>query len=811
MDGDDFTLMTTESMAIVLNDNGCCVRHPLVKLKEYDENGDVYLKESCPECQSEFSNTQSLLLEKRRDLDRKLEELGDDSPHDERHADFVHMVAPSVGNGWQPQSSARCLSPTLPAVRPVPHDLDALAAQMQHIQHMQDILTLQKDRELYELREKVDALHADLTEKKIEIALLKERMTQQQLTYDRELKLIQRAVALDKERRDIVSSQDTTNTSAAKEIHIRSLNVQVGHDYTESQVTQKVAAATLTETLERQGNKVFIEGTTSTREQSTQGPKNNTSPVESNMATMTTSPVESTMTSPGESSAPTRTDDSLKQAGGTPSVVSAETSNDSSNVAAVAVAVGLPVDYEERPPPVSRFESKGELPAVLGQLIQDESVVEESIKEEEDEESVEETDEEESIEEEEGIEAVWEKKPSYLSYGSTTVGNSTYLSSTADENPHAEYPYHRDMEKADSRFVPRVQERAVEQETSPFIEEDNDYVQVDEDEESEEEDDAFDASGHGPAPPVTFHPLIRKLTPAPYNPGPLTTPHGQPIFANDHRKEPMRASMQSLSPPKHGGITGVLDFHGMGSGATPVEDFEINADALPTVPLDEQVTLASSFDPADRFNPRVTEDYPEEKTVNTTGPTVASSTYGENRHLVTNQILLDPYGDKGSYSGVLLLSTNMPHGNGKMLYEDDGRTYDGDWRHGRWHGWGQATFSNGDCFEGFYKYDQRHGQGKYQWRDGRIYEGEFNDDKREGKGHFIWPDGADYVGDFKNGQRDGYGVYKFSHGGGQYAGDWVNGRYEGQGECNWKDGRRYKVSWISVHFRCGNVLEQVPT
>jgi hypothetical protein len=91
------------------------------------------------------------------------------------------------------------------------------------------------------------------------------------------------------------------------------------------------------------------------------------------------------------------------------------------------------------------------------------------------------------------------------------------------------------------------------------------------------------------------------------------------------------------------------------------------------------------------------------------------------------------FGDLGVYSGQVLLSTGLPHGSGKMIYEDDGRTYDGDWRHGRWHGWGRATFSNGDAFEGFYKYDQRHGHGKYSWKDGRIYEGDFKEDKRHGK------------------------------------------------------------------------------
>jgi hypothetical protein len=66
------------------------------------------------------------------------------------------------------------------------------------------------------------------------------------------------------------------------------------------------------------------------------------------------------------------------------------------------------------------------------------------------------------------------------------------------------------------------------------------------------------------------------------------------------------------------------------------------------------------------------------------GHTVASSTYGEDRQKVTRQDILDPYGDKGRYTGIVLRSTGMPHGPGLMEYEEDGRTYEGEWRHGRY-------------------------------------------------------------------------------------------------------------------------------
>ena len=217
---------------------------------------------------------------------------------------------------------------------------------------------------------------------------------------------------------------------------------------------------------------------------------------------------------------------------------------------------------------------------------------------------------------------------------------------------------------------------------------------------------------------------------------------------------------------------------------------------------------SSKNDSSDRFEPlyvqqRVDEDEVATNTSDFTPPTdddrslgqtVASSTYGDDRMKVVGKTLLDPYGDKGTFTGVVLRNTGMPHGQGKMVYEEDLRVFDGEWRHGRWHGYGRASFSNGDSYEGEYKFDQRHGTGLYRWNDGRVYNGQFSEDKRHGKGKFTWPDGAVYDGDFVNGQRQGHGNYTFADGG-QYEGSWKDGRYDGFGTCTWEDGRRYRGAW----------------
>ena len=230
-------------------------------------------------------------------------------------------------------------------------------------------------------------------------------------------------------------------------------------------------------------------------------------------------------------------------------------------------------------------------------------------------------------------------------------------------------------------------------------------------------------------------------------------------------------------------------------GTTVPSDVNVDDNATEAVPESEEVTIFT------------TENYSKEDE-KSMGNTVASSTYGEDRQKVVGQVLLDPYGDKGKYSGVVLRSTGMPHGVGRMVYEEDQRTYEGDWRHGRWHGFGRATFANGDSYEGEYRFDQRHGRGKYCWSDGRIYDGQFSEDKRHGKGTFKWPDGAIYDGDFVQGQREGHGQYTFSDGG-YYTGNWVDGRYEGFGECHWEDGRQYIGEWRSGMAH-GNGIEKYP-
>ena len=160
--------------------------------------------------------------------------------------------------------------------------------------------------------------------------------------------------------------------------------------------------------------------------------------------------------------------------------------------------------------------------------------------------------------------------------------------------------------------------------------------------------------------------------------------------------------------------------------------------------------------------------------------TVASSTCGEDRRMVESHKVVDPHGACGVYTGVILRSTGKPHGRGRMVYDEKGRTYDGNWCRGQQHGYGLATFANGDTYEGDHQFDQRHGRGTYRWSDGMKYVGEFREFIRHGQGTLTWPNGDKYEGEFQHGQRQGKGRCTFSDGG-YYDGSWVNGRHEGYG------------------------------
>lgn len=183
---------------------------------------------------------------------------------------------------------------------------------------------------------------------------------------------------------------------------------------------------------------------------------------------------------------------------------------------------------------------------------------------------------------------------------------------------------------------------------------------------------------------------------------------------------------------------------------------------------------------------------------------------------VKKQVIVDPYGEKGTYAGSLSKATGMPHGKGRLEYAA-GRWYEGDWKHGRWTGHGRLSNGDGDLYEGELRNDHKHGKGTMRFNDGRVfvgeyingqmiegkmtyqdgstYEGSWVDGMRHGRGKCVFTDASIYEGEFREGEFHGHGKMAWSDGG-WYEGEWWNGDMQGQGKEIRPDGSlRHEGQW----------------
>ena len=159
---------------------------------------------------------------------------------------------------------------------------------------------------------------------------------------------------------------------------------------------------------------------------------------------------------------------------------------------------------------------------------------------------------------------------------------------------------------------------------------------------------------------------------------------------------------------------------------------------------------------------------------------------------VKQQVIVDPYGEKGTYAGTLSKGTGMPHGRGRLEYAA-GRWYEGEWKQGRWTGQGRLSNGDGDLYEGELRNDHKHGQGTMRFADGRVFVGEYvNGQMTEGK--MIYQDGSTYEGGWADGMRHGRGKCVFTDGS-IYEGEFREGEFHGHGKMTWSDGGWYEGEW----------------
>jgi len=765
--GDNDTLFTTDTALQIGPDGKHCLRHPTVELVGRDEDGNKFQRDACPQCEDDLQRKLDLLKSKRAQVNKKLANLdlqnGSDEDDEEdckatipalkkKHSSIPHESCEDEGGWTRLNSSTQMQNKGL--------SLEALATQMNRMQQMQDWLLMQKEQEMQALRQRVEDQQQELVKKEVELALLKEKLAQQETRMEHELKLIKLAAYHRRHKNKNSSGGGSSNSGGgsgkhhhsrdgsneecgggmkeeqqkeAKNIHIAALHVNVGGTTEESSphVSREAIEQATIQALNQQQNQPQV---------------------------LASYEVDDVMVADLPSS---EEDEPIKNEMSSRNVPKQESVGESQ--ASYALASGSVVDHTANkminPPPLS---PKPEERSGSDDYVQVEV----------------------PPPEDNNNDNTMDDIPAPQGHGPppTTL---TPMDSTVDDDdednqtPSQQTPPQEAGEDAKKGMVSPTTTTM-----SP-----------------EEDETAYKSEMRDTLAPMPTAKSARFKIQSDNNrlPGPP-----EEDFLGGGVPPPGPSDFIG-GPPAAASAAAV----GRGGYSTNKEGIPYDIDGNPNlnpVPLEEQITIDSRllgdsgrFQNTQRLYPNtalgVHSNQGGESDAQTVGNTVATSTYGEDRQKVVNQIVLDPYGDSGVYTGVILLSTGMPHGLGRMVYQDDGRTYEGDWRHGRWHGFGNATFANGDSYEGEYRFDQRHGRGLYQWNDGRQYDGEFDEDKRHGKGTFKWPDGAIYEGDFVYGQREGTGRYTFSDGG-CYEGDWVDGRYEGYGECTWEDGRVYKGEWV---------------
>lgn len=228
-------------------------------------------------------------------------------------------------------------------------------------------------------------------------------------------------------------------------------------------------------------------------------------------------------------------------------------------------------------------------------------------------------------------------------------------------------------------------------------------------------------------------------------------------------------------------------FGGNDDGASVVTNKSLHSTSLSVKSLPREIELMEEEE-------KEKDDFTEENSLfDESYRSVRSANASTDTIQVENREILDPYGERGVYSGALSKSTGMPNGKGLLEYKSSGRWCEGDWIHGRLTGTCRLSNGSGDFYEGDLKNDHFHGTGVMKFADGRVYEGDYNWGQMT-VGKMTYQDGSVYDGSWSNGARHGSGKCIFADGS-EYEGDFWEGDFHGQGQMTWNDGGFYCGTW----------------
>ena len=167
------------------------------------------------------------------------------------------------------------------------------------------------------------------------------------------------------------------------------------------------------------------------------------------------------------------------------------------------------------------------------------------------------------------------------------------------------------------------------------------------------------------------------------------------------------------------------------------------------------------------------------------------------------------------------VSGNCQNGQGKYRFTD-GATYQGGFKHGKFHGQGIMHYPNKDTYVGNWRNNLQEGRGRMTTRD-NFYLGSFHEGKRHGAGEVTYTNGNKLTGNWAFGQVNGEATFTFSNGdryqgelkgevfdgfgtmqyfrGDSYTGQWRDNRRSGPGKMIFSDGSELEGNWENDEFR----------
>lgn len=129
----------------------------------------------------------------------------------------------------------------------------------------------------------------------------------------------------------------------------------------------------------------------------------------------------------------------------------------------------------------------------------------------------------------------------------------------------------------------------------------------------------------------------------------------------------------------------------------------------------------------------------------------------------------------------------------EMKVEFGTAVYRGEFRNGRFHGYGRVevplSFTERSLYAGNWENDLRSGRGTYYDGKGSLYIGEWRNDKRHGRGSYFFG--------LKDWRENEHTEFWLSQNSENYTGQFVDDHYQGEGVYRWTDGSRYEGGFFA--------------